>query len=291
MASLVSLVAAGAVGACTLDTGNLTSGAEAFSVEAGEFTRRLGGLGLRRRRSTWGSEAAAEGLAFLEVFVTFDSDPPAPVYVDGFPGKPDAIGQWDGTDIKIKRGLPPDQERWVAIHEIFHWAQFGGPVLARARSAWDAEIGGSTRHPAIYDYHWSPATLTGRHRTSGLSAQVETMAPTVGSAAFLSSATLVQIDKVVAERWCVDDGDCPGSACTLYHSQFPRLCGGAADLPPDAPRPRKDPVGLSAEELGGIVAGSVGGVAILAYIVIECRDRCGGARGIEQATLLGARLN
>ena len=291
MAGIFSLVALGSVGACTLETRNMTAGAEAFSAEAGAFARRLGGLGLRTRRGVWGSAAASEGLAFLEIFVTFSSDPPEPVYVDGFPGMPDAIGLWDGVDIKIKRGLDSDQERWVAIHEILHWARFGGPVSARARAAWNAEIEGSTRDPAVYESHWSMQTLTGRHRTSGLSAQMEAMAPEVGSFAFLSSATLAQIERVRAERWCTGDADCPGSACVIYHSQFPRLCAGAADLPPDAPRPRQEPIGLRPEEIGGIVAGSVGGVAILAYIVIECRDRYGRNGGQERASLLGGSLN
>ena len=114
-AALVALSVA-VEGGCTLNQSAFGPGEAEFSHEIHVFVETVHGGSTRTRRSTWGSAAAQEALDFLQFYVTFDGDPPAPQYVSQFPD-PTTLGKYTGSEIILRNNLDPNTERWVALHE------------------------------------------------------------------------------------------------------------------------------------------------------------------------------
>lgn len=256
MFAVVFLTAAG-VGSCALRKSSYGPAEEAFSDAAADLVAETG----RVRRHAWGAPPAHEGLQFLEVYVSFDSPPPEPIYVDSFEDT-DTVGLFKGGRIYIKRGLPEAQERYVAIHEILHWAGFGAEntVSDRVAEAWQAEIE-SDEVPGIDDgLHWQE--VAGFHRRSGTVAAAEIMTPTVGTVAFLAAATLANLQRVETSRWCLGDAYCGGDACTAPYANFPKLCGPVSSVE-HAPSGGSGSGGLEDAEIAGIVVGSLLGAGLL----------------------------
>lgn len=215
---------------------------------------------------------------FLETFVEFRQEPPAPIYKpeSHFDSK-STLGYFDGTDIYLKDTLRPNQERWVAMHELMHWAGFGQnkKPLATTQSLYRDETrdGAATLRFDPHGVHWDSKTMAGAHLASGLPGSAEVMNPVVHSMPFLSAATLNELSfqKIGGRRWCTSGLPCKVGPCTEINPYVPRHCastvlvtdaGGHSvpDLDPNAGE-------VSDDAALGIILGSVLGTAFIVAVV------------------------
>lgn len=293
-----------ALGSCTLRADNVSTGALRLSHTIGEMVHSFHHAGGRRRRAAqWGNQPADEALQWLQFYVKLTETPPEPEYVEVIDGEESIVGKYNSrtNEILLKSGRRPEFERWTALHELFHWAGFGldKSVGDTAKQIWKSDVGNSGINPQIEDKssHWKATSLSGTHTRSRLAAKDEAMTAVFDGDAFLSAATFAElqnrIDKT-EKNWCVDDADCEGTTrCEAFNSRLPKICGGGAFVPFDMPLPGDgpEPGGLSPGEIAGIVAGSVGGVAVIALGVWwAMQGGSGGAAASENAQLLGAKL-
>jgi len=241
---------------------------------------------IRTRRHTWGNLPAHDALDFFRLFVVVSAMPPAPIYVAAF-SKPNTLGLYDGN-IKILNTLTANQETWVVIHELLHWAGFGtaGGPSAQTQQLYRDEMENVAGQIAFDQdgVHWNKAQMPGTHRATGLAGSAELMTPQVDTVPFLAAATLNELRgaQVVGHRWCTASQPCSaGAQCTEIDRVLPRVCtesgadgdrqivnanggGGGIYTLPD--------VSLNDGEVTddaalGIVLGSLGGVALLAGVV------------------------
>jgi len=293
-----------ALGSCTLRADNITAGSLRLSHTIGEMVQSFHHAGGRRRRAAqWGNEPADEALQWLQFYVKLTETPPEPEYVEVIDNNDAIVGKYIETtttkQILLKLGRPADAERWTALHELFHWAGFGidGTVDDTAKQIWKSDVGNSDINPQIEDdtSHWNALSLTGTHIRSNYPAYREAMTATVTGDPFLSAATFAELERRIDQNnrnWCMADADCDGATrCEEWTSTLPKICGGMAAVPFDVPRPGDgpEPSGLSPGEIAGIVAGSVGGVAVLALGVWWAMPGASGAAA-EGGPLLGGGL-
>jgi len=115
----------------------------------------------------------------------------------------------------------------------------------------------------------------------------------------LAMAT-AQCDAATADKPCCGQGMCRpvgtgcadgwtdcGAKCTVAFSQqeqrscadggYARLIGNNCDACPEDARATKEKKGLSAEAIGAIVGGSIGGVVLVAVSYALCRARGGSS--------------
>ena len=227
---LVVAAAAAMVGDCALVRSMYGPGEERFSREVHAWIGNATAA-TRARRHAWGRAPAHEGLAFLEAFVTLSELPPVPQYVTQIGDKPNTLGVFTGTEIKLRSDLSEDTERWVAIHEILHWARFtyrgdAGPS-AETTAIYDDEFTGRTAPLAFDGSHWRTASMTGTHSASGRRASEELMTSHIGSYAFLAAATLNEVftlpdrrRSVVDHHWCTASVPCADRSECVATSTF-----------------------------------------------------------------------
>jgi hypothetical protein len=285
---LVVAAAAAMVGDCTLVRSMYGPGEERFSREVHAWIGNATAA-TRGRRHVWGRAPAHEGLVFLEAFVTLSELPPVPEYVNQIGDKPNILGVFTGTEIKLRSDLSEDTERWVAIHEILHWARFAyrgdaGPSAATT-AIYDDELRDRSAPLEFNGSHWRTAAMTGTHIASGRPASEELMTSHIGSYAFLSAATLNEVftasgrrrRSVVDHHWCTDSAPCAdGSECVAVSVYFPRRCAssgptgsGGHRVPPTNPNGNS----LPPETVTWIVVGSVAGAVIIGAVAYNLWDR------------------
>ena len=240
---------------------------------------------IRTRRHAWGNPPAHDALDFFRLFVVVSAMPPAPIYVGAaaFPN-PQTLGLYDGN-IKILNTLTANQETWVVIHELLHWAGFGNPngPSAQTQQLYLDEME-NVAGPIAFDpdgVHWDTDQMPGTHRATGLAGSAELMTPQVDTVPFLAAATLNERtgSQVGGHRWCTGSQPCSGGAqCSEVDPFLPRLCtqrtsgggtvantggGGAVPVPDIALNDGE----VTDDAALGIVLGSLGGVALLAGVV------------------------
>ena len=225
-------------------------------------------------------------------------NPAPPEFVARFPDD-DTVGQYlSNGQIKIKRGLPPHMERWVAIHELLHLCGFANAAIKP--DTWNIfkdEVDDSTRAPAFDGSHWNADSLTGQHVHSGEFAGNEIMVAKVGHTPYLAAATLHNLDRAVGRNWCTETVRCPGDReCTHFDPRLPGWCGadgrpafpaGYSDIDPTDVEPSNG-LGLSPEAIVGIVLGSIAGAALLGFLIRRVSLQTSGLTDTDSvAHLLG----
>ena len=269
IAAVVAAVSAEAGGGCALNRTMYGPGEAVFSHQMHVFVDRGG---TRTRRYTWGNPPAHEALDFLRYFLTFDDDPPAPTYVASF-DDPSWLGVFTGAEIRLRNDLDVGTERWVALHEILHWAGFGGgdgqtekPGTARI---YRDDVRDVTADPRITKSHWDDDTMTGTHRRSNRGASHEIMTPRVGIP-FLAAATLHNLGRVTERHWCTSSEQCTnGRICSYPNNLFPGWCNHVPSGfrgPPPADFGKGSGPRLSTGAIVGLVLGSAAGVTLLGFI-------------------------
>ena len=270
-----------AVAGCTLDGANYSADVEFFSssvIHAVAEKARGRGRG-RSRRHAWGNQAAHEGLVFIEVFVGLVKDPPEPEYMPASHfEKASTLGYYDEmrNRIVLKNTLTENQERWVAMHEVLHWAKFasnGVPQMATQQIYRDEMRGvvGNIRFDADR-FHWDADAMSGTHRASGKGGSAEIMTPIVAGTPFLSAATLNELSpkRIIGRRWCTASARCPGDdPCVEVNPYVPRICGSGAIVGSGGHAlPDTDPNSgeVSDDAALAIVLGSIGGTAFIVAI-------------------------
>lgn len=304
MGPLVVAAASAVLGDCTLVRSMYGPGEEFFSREVHAWIGNAT-TATRARRHTWGRAPAHEGLVFLEAFVTLSALPPEPEYVNQIGDNPNILGVFTGTEIKLRSDLSEDTERWVAIHEILHWARFAyrgdaGPSAA-STTIYDDEFTGRSAPLEFNGSHWRTAAMTGTHVASGRPASEELMTSHIGSYAFLSAATLNEVftrpdrrRSVVDHHWCTASVPCAdGSECVATSVYFPRRCASAGPTGSGGHRvPSTNPNGnsLPPETVTWIVVGSVAGAVVVGAVAYSLWDQTRRGGVAVSDTLDTARL-
>lgn len=301
---VIVAAAAALVGDCTLLRSMYGPGEARFSHEVHAWIGNATAA-TRARRHTWGRAAAHEGLAFLESFVTLAQVPPEPQYMDQIGDNSGILGVFTGFGIILRSDLSEDTERWVAIHEILHWARFtyrgGAGPAATTTAIYDDEFRGRSAPLAFDGPHWRTASMTGTHIASGRPASEELMTSHVGSYVFLSAATLNEVftatdrrRSVVGRQWCTDSSPCAdGSECVAVSAFFPRRCASAGPSGTGGHRvPSTNPNGnsLPPETVVWIVVGATAGAVVLGAIAYSIWERRRSAKVLIGSDLDTARL-
>ena len=226
-----------ALAGCTLDSAAFSAEVDFFSSVIREVAADAPGRA-RRRRHSWGREPAHEGLVFVEVFVGLVGEPPEPEYMPASHFKKSTtLGYYDEMRdrIVLKNTLTENQERWVAMHEVLHWARFAsnGAPMSSTQQVYRDEMKGVVGDVGFDadGVHWSTAAMSGTHRASGLGGSAEIMTPVVAGMPFLSAATLNELSpaRVVGRRWCTASARCAGDdPCVEVSPYVPRVCGSGA---------------------------------------------------------------
>ena len=283
-----------AVSGCVLRQPPSTTGVDKFAALVRSTVKTYGSQNqTRSRRHTWGNEAAHEGLDFFMLFVEVSVMPPAPIYVASF-DNPKTLGLFDG-DIKLLNTLTANQETWVVIHELLHWAAFGstGAPTTQTQQLYLDEMENVVGQIAFDPdtVHWDETQMPGTHRASGLAGSAELMTPQVDNMPFLAAATLNELrgPQIVGQRWCAASQPCSaGSQCTEISRFLPRVCmangadggrqivntnggGGGVYALPDVSLNDGE---VTDDQALAIVLGSLGGVALLAGTVWVVYPRC-----------------
>lgn len=253
----------------------------------------------RSRRHTWGHAPAHEGRVFLETFVEFRQEPPEPIYKpESHFGSKSTLGYFDGTDIYLKDTLRPNQERWVAMHELMHWAGFGQnkkPLATTQKLYRDETKDGAVNiRFDLHRMHWDTKTMTGAHLASGLPGSAEVMNPVVQSMPFLSAATLNELSpqKISGRQWCTSGMPCRSGPCAEINPYVPRHCASMVSVESAGghPVPSLDPNAgeVSDDAALGIILGSVLGTAFIVAVVWKAGvlSRGSGTAEITEAWLL-----
>ena len=161
------------------------------------------------------------------------------------------------------------------MHEIFHWAGFGGGDGQTVKSGtvriYRDDMRDVTADPEILKSHWDDDTMTGTHHRSGIPASHEIMTAKISTPSpFMAAAALHNLGRVTERHWCTSSEPCTdGRTCTYPNSLFPGWCN---HVPPGSPRNLPtdfgDSIGsgLSTGAIVGIVIGSAAGAALLGFI-------------------------
>ena len=275
-----------AVSGCVLRQPPSTTGVDEFAALVRSTVNTYGSQNqTRSRRHTWGNEAAHEGTPCFFCFLSW----PVPLLFMmrlGF-DYPKTLGLFDG-DIKLLNTLTANQETWVVIHELLHWAAFGstGAPTTQTQQLYLDEMENVVGQIAFDPdtVHWDETQMPGTHRASGLAGSAELMTPQVDNMPFLAAATLNELrgSQIVGQRWCAASQPllcgfpAPKSAAFFRASAWQTVptAVGKLSIPMEgaAVSTHSPDVSLNDGEVTddqalAIVLGSLGGVALLAGTV------------------------
>jgi len=177
---------------------------------------------------------AVDAVNLLGDYLEFDDSTLPPLfYVQAIEDNIVGFYAYNGAasvNITLLESLPPQDEFYVALHELLHWAGFGNlhgsPDRERVVANWHREFRGG--NDPTFGKHWE--TVDGAHTRLGLPATSELMTARLTGRLFLSGTTLMACTRntIAANGACIDSSDCGGGDCTFGADVFPGTCGSRA---------------------------------------------------------------
>ena len=175
-------------------------------------------------------QPALDALNTLGRYLTFDDgDLPPLFYADTL--NDNIVGYYafagnESINITLLDTLTDENEFFVALHELLHWAGFGNihdvPNTQEVYSNWRREFD-SDLDPAI-GQHWD--TAPGTHRRLGRPGSSEIMTAKLTGNIFLSATTVTACTRnlVTVGNVCIDNSDCADNTCHYSDGDLPGTC-------------------------------------------------------------------